>query len=41
VQPLASDWHGGVMIGGGVGGVQPTVQVGVGGMVGGVGVGGS
>ena len=44
VQPLASDWHGGVTTGGGVGGVHPTVQVGVGGIVGGdggVGVGGS
>jgi hypothetical protein len=44
VQPLASDWQGGVTTGGGVGGVHPTVQVGVGGMLGGdggVGVGGS
>ena len=41
VQPLASDWQGGVTTGGGVGGVHPTVQVGVGGMDGGIGVGGS
>src|SRR5512142_2743582 len=38
VQPLASDWHIGVMIGGDGGGEQPTVQVGVGGMVGGGGL---
>jgi len=41
VQPLASDWQGGVTTGGGVGREQPTVQVGVGEMVGGDGEPGS